>query len=245
MAALWRGYVGQWELHADRLYLTGISHPGWAEGHDDGTTAADDEASLRAVFPDANERVFAGWFSGTLRIPEGECVEYVHAGFASRYERDCLVTVNRGVITSEVVRENPAARTRSAGFPSSPKPDGPDRWLAMPLFRASVLLGAPVDRDEVEARKRLTDRHDRGCDRPFRHLSRDWQRFLELAGNPAVLHPFRGMIEPHHDTPEDPDEEFVDPFGHLPEGPLPGWGYVASPDRNARVFIAGLIGEDG
>ena len=85
--ALWRGYVGRWELLVDRLYLVGLS----------GTLEDGSEATLASVFPDFPERVFAHWYSGKVRIPRGKLLNYVHGGYASTYERDQFITFDRGV----------------------------------------------------------------------------------------------------------------------------------------------------
>jgi hypothetical protein len=50
--------------------------------------------------------VFAHWFSGRLRIPQGKLLEYVHGGYASTYERDVLLTLKNGVVISQEVRVN-------------------------------------------------------------------------------------------------------------------------------------------
>ena len=62
--------------------------------------------SLETVFPGYTERVFAHWFSGTLRLPQGQLLHYVHGGFGSCYEQDLLVDVTRGVVTAKRVRVN-------------------------------------------------------------------------------------------------------------------------------------------
>jgi hypothetical protein len=46
--ALWRGYVGTWEILNDRLYLVELR----------GTLKSGDEASVASVFPDFSDRVF-------------------------------------------------------------------------------------------------------------------------------------------------------------------------------------------
>jgi hypothetical protein len=91
--ALWRGYVGDWEVVDDRLYLTGI----------DATLPDGMPATLSTVFPNYPDRVFAHWYSGTLRIPQGE---YVHAGYASVYEQDLLLKFEKGVLTDARVQAN-------------------------------------------------------------------------------------------------------------------------------------------
>lgn len=94
--ALWRGYVGEWEVADNRLYLIGID----ATLHD-GTSA-----TLSTVFPGFPDRVFAHWYSGTVRIPQGELLEYVHAGYASVYEQDLLLDFERGVLAGIRIQAN-------------------------------------------------------------------------------------------------------------------------------------------
>jgi len=65
--ALWRGYIGTWEIVGDRLYIVGLS----------GTLKDGTEATLETVFPGYPDRVFAHWYSGTLRIPEGPCIRSI------------------------------------------------------------------------------------------------------------------------------------------------------------------------
>lgn len=94
--ALWRGYVGTWEIVADRLYLVALK----------GVLESGEEANLESVFPGYPDRVFAHWFSGTLRIPQGKQLEYVHMGYGSKYERDLLLKLRNGVVVGQEVRIN-------------------------------------------------------------------------------------------------------------------------------------------
>ena len=104
--ALSRGYVGTWEIHGQdqgqgqglvqRLYLIRLQ----------GSLQDESPVSLETVFPGYTERVFAHWFSGTLRLPQGQLLHYVHGGFGSCYEQDLLVDVTRGVVTAKRVRVN-------------------------------------------------------------------------------------------------------------------------------------------
>ena len=102
--ALWRGYVGSWEIVDDRLYLIGIS----------GTLEGGVEASLTTMFPDFPDRVFAHWYSGTIRIPQGKQLEYVHMGYGSTYERDVLLDLQRGIVTKTRVRHNGNSESETA-----------------------------------------------------------------------------------------------------------------------------------
>ncbi len=99
--ALWRGYVGSWEIIDARLYLTAIS----------GKLKDGGEASLASVFPDYPDRVFAHWFSGQIRIPRGERIKYVHQGYDSQFERDLLLNLEHGVVKNTHMRHNGEAFT--------------------------------------------------------------------------------------------------------------------------------------
>ena len=102
--ALWRGYVGQWQILGDRLYLVALS------GHlVDGR-----EVSLETVFPGFPKRVFAHWYSGTLRVPQGRRLEYVHMGFGSIYDSDLLLQVDQGVLLASRVCQNGVSESGSA-----------------------------------------------------------------------------------------------------------------------------------
>ena len=94
--ALWRGYVGSWEIVDDRLYLVGLS----------GNIKGKADATLATIFPDFPDRVFAHWYSGTIRIPQGKQLKYVHLGYCSTFERDLFLDIERGVIVATRVRHN-------------------------------------------------------------------------------------------------------------------------------------------
>ncbi len=94
--ALWRGYVGTWEITRGRLYLVGLR----------GTLIDESEASLATIFPENPRRVFAKWYSGTLRIPEGNLLKYVHSGFKTTYEYDRHIHVHEGIVTGTDLRNN-------------------------------------------------------------------------------------------------------------------------------------------
>lgn len=102
--ALWRGYVGTWEIIGDRLYLIELS----------GELDSGHEADLETVFPGYGERVFAHWYSGTIRLPQGKMLEYIHMGYGSTYERDLLLEFKKGVLTSRRVKVNGVAEDESA-----------------------------------------------------------------------------------------------------------------------------------
>ncbi len=122
--ALWRGYVGTWEIVDSRLYLIELH----------GRTEGGDEVSVATIFPDYPDRVFAHWYSGTIRIPQGKLLNYVHMGYGSTYERDLFLEIERGVIKNSCVRQNGHAEGDSGPegygiggmtvFPSSKRAEG-------------------------------------------------------------------------------------------------------------------------
>ena len=51
------------------------------------------------LFPDQKE-VFADWFTGEIRIPQGDLLEYVHGGYDSTYEKDLFLDFKEGYLVS-------------------------------------------------------------------------------------------------------------------------------------------------
>jgi hypothetical protein len=107
--ALWRGYIGSWEIVQDRLYLVKLSAP---DGRD---------VSLDWMFPGYPERVFAHWFSGAIRVPRGERLHYAHMGYLSVHERDEMLEFDRGVMQRTWVQDNTQVQEAEAapGMPRS------------------------------------------------------------------------------------------------------------------------------
>ena len=101
--ALWRGYVGTWEVVDRRLYLVEL----------EGEFKDGRQASLASFFPEHPSRVFAHWYSGTIRVPQGELLHYQHMGYASVYERDLLLEVREGEVVGSQVVQNGTAEEKS------------------------------------------------------------------------------------------------------------------------------------
>lgn len=93
--ACWRGYYGKWEIKDDKLFLTELE--AYIEGYR--------KVDLNYLFPQQN-KVFANWFSGEIRVPQGKRLEYVHAGYASIYEKDLMLTFNEGMLINEMLIDN-------------------------------------------------------------------------------------------------------------------------------------------
>ena len=84
--ALWRGYVGVWELADDTLYLCGL-FDFMGEPFDPSLVFGDQRLPLRA-----------DWFSGVLNLERGDRLTYVHMGWASMYSQRLRLYVERGRI---------------------------------------------------------------------------------------------------------------------------------------------------
>ena len=84
----WRGYIATWEVENQRLYLRDIQS--WLCPRQNEARCR--KVTLASLFPGKvrDGRVSADWFTGELRIPDGEQLRYVHSGYASIYERDRL-----------------------------------------------------------------------------------------------------------------------------------------------------------
>jgi hypothetical protein len=104
-SACWRGYIATWRLVDGRLFLVHLK-----PAMDEGT-----KLSVGTLFPGHGRRVFASWFTGRLRIPEGRCLAFMDGGFMNAYERETLVTVAKGV----------AVETRVLDLAATPESDWP------------------------------------------------------------------------------------------------------------------------
>ena len=93
--ALVRGYVGRWEIKSEKLYL--VSLVGFVENNE--------QVDLNYLFPKQTE-VFASWYSGDIRIPDGELLKKINLGYASIFEKDRILTFKEGLLIGETVKDN-------------------------------------------------------------------------------------------------------------------------------------------
>jgi hypothetical protein len=85
-----RGYLGTWAVREDHLYLVEIK-----------ARIGSRDVALQDIFPGHSAGVFAHWYSGTARCPQGKRVQYVHQGFQSVHEEDLFLTFRQGVLVGE------------------------------------------------------------------------------------------------------------------------------------------------
>jgi hypothetical protein len=93
--ALVRGYIGTWKIKNKKLYL--VTLVGFIENNE--------KVDLKYLFPNKTE-VFADWFSGDIRIPEGDLLQNINIGYASVFARDRVLNFNKGQLISETVKDN-------------------------------------------------------------------------------------------------------------------------------------------
>ena len=93
--SLVRGYIGTWEIKNNQLYL--ISLLGFVDNNK--------KVDLSYLFPNKME-VFASWYSGDIRIPEGELLKKINLGYASIFEKDRILSFKEGILISETLKDN-------------------------------------------------------------------------------------------------------------------------------------------
>ena len=76
-SACWRNYIGTWAVRQGVLYLVRV------EG-------------VFKVLPGPD--IPATWYSGTLRMPTGGMLSYVHGGYLSKYSSEFFAEIERGVV---------------------------------------------------------------------------------------------------------------------------------------------------
>jgi hypothetical protein len=113
----WRGYTATWELKGGRLWLRKVSvdfnrnhadRPDlkFPEPPDPSLCKAASEYywecdRTRDLFPEGGN-ILADWFSGTLIVPTGKMVDYVHMGYGSTYSRYLVLWVRKGEVTRQL-----------------------------------------------------------------------------------------------------------------------------------------------
>lgn len=83
--ACWRQYIGTWEIKDNKFYLINL----------EGRYRLKDDTPI-----------IADWFTGTLRIPQGEMLHYVHMGYGSVFEQELHVKIENGRVTKSRTIDN-------------------------------------------------------------------------------------------------------------------------------------------
>lgn len=104
--ASWRGYQARWVIANDVLSLKAIVLDPCSALSASNKGKPISYLPLKDIFPDASGPVAATWYSGVLTIPQGKMLEYVHMGYASRYERYLRITVEKGKVIKRETQAN-------------------------------------------------------------------------------------------------------------------------------------------
>lgn len=96
--ACWRGYIAQWEIIEDRLFLTAIYSCNYYEDKV--------KADLKRLFPNEyrNGKIEAKWVTSTLLVPMGECIYYFSD--LAFYEKEMELTFEKGILKKKMIYDN-------------------------------------------------------------------------------------------------------------------------------------------
>lgn len=81
----WRGYRGSWEIKNAKLYLVAIT----------GKYQLSD-----------GPPIFADWFTGKIKVPNGDVLRYFHGGFATTYQQEIYISIENGLVVDTVNVDN-------------------------------------------------------------------------------------------------------------------------------------------
>jgi hypothetical protein len=83
--ACWRNYIGTWEVRDGQFFLKQVFGQYKIDGPDP---------------------VPATWFSGTLRLPQGDYLDCFTFSLNPLHERDLLIKIRKGKVVKEEIRVN-------------------------------------------------------------------------------------------------------------------------------------------
>jgi len=97
-----RGYVASWEINNNQLLLKAIKGE-YRKWHVLFGREAE-QFTIKNLFPKAKNRaVKASWFSGKIRIPQGNMTSYDDHGYDSRFEKEIIISVEKGMVVKTVM----------------------------------------------------------------------------------------------------------------------------------------------
>ncbi len=107
-SANWRGYMATWTIESDRLLLVKVAQEHQTKPVPKNRKDRENwrpkwemrEIPIERILPGKTLPVFAEWYSGRLKIPQGEMTRYVHMGYGSEYERELLIEIKNGVVVA-------------------------------------------------------------------------------------------------------------------------------------------------
>lgn len=101
----WRGYMGEWKIENNVLYLAKIKLRYDPKDEKKITPLKFDDVIFQAT-----------WYTGELRVGVGEKVFYHHS-YVPMYEKEMLIQVDQGLITNHHFKENEIPDIEDSGLP--------------------------------------------------------------------------------------------------------------------------------
>jgi hypothetical protein len=83
-----RGYIGTWEIVENKLFLIGL----------EGYPKENEQFSMDNLFPN-QKKVFAGWFTGEIKIPQGKLLYNGGIFSSSVHEKDLFLKFKKGILS--------------------------------------------------------------------------------------------------------------------------------------------------
>jgi len=105
------------------LRLSDATWTGWSIRGDNGFADLGEASrvTVKRLLNSAIEPLMASWYTGILRISEGELLRYEHLGFGSEYERDQLIEIVAGSAARRWTVDNrPGYEARSREIRTKP-----------------------------------------------------------------------------------------------------------------------------
>lgn len=98
-----RGYIAEWKIIDDYLYLVNIYDCGNFET----------KADLNLLFPNKtlNGIIKADWVNEILLVPDGKCIYYGNIGYSAIYETESELTIKNGKLIEKKVYDNSGSHT--------------------------------------------------------------------------------------------------------------------------------------
>ncbi|MFA6925137.1 MAG: hypothetical protein WC223_12905 [Bacteroidales bacterium] len=93
----WRGYIAEWTVIDGEIFLTNIFD-----------CDCKLKADLNKLFPKEikNGKIKASWLTDNLYIQKGKMLYYVHGGYESIYEKELVLTFEKGRLKSQKELDN-------------------------------------------------------------------------------------------------------------------------------------------
>jgi hypothetical protein len=192
----WNGYVASWTIEDGRLYLKEI-----IDFHGEGVNVL----NLETIFPGYADGVFAHWYSGKMKFPQGEVIKRGNSTAPSIFERDwTLVFCNGLLVSEEVVSNNVTVPDKAEIAENISLPSGiikVDKDNNLQLMPVDLL--AKQSCEEIEIAETPQDPLHRAPAVPFGFMNTAWKLFIEQLPAEAEIRPFQIACRVYYWLPDD------------------------------------------